>query len=260
MIKKNFLMLLFFSTLFIGCLPNPTNFDGKFSPKEVADKNLNWAIEAADRGYFEEARGYLEFIKKEYPYELEIQEKVQIVYGDILMIQENYIDAIEVYQTFVKRYPESIFISEAHFKTAECYYLEIPSDFFILPPPYERDKDSILQARDALMFFIGNFPQSTQIEKAKKMHKQVIDFLAEFEYYVGNFYYKQEKFQGAAWRFETLISLYPNSSFEEDALLKIVLSYSNLNSIEKVNHFGKIYLSRFLTSPNTESVKKAMKL
>ncbi|MBN2694857.1 outer membrane protein assembly factor BamD [bacterium] len=246
--------------LFVGCLPNPTNFDGKLSPKEVADKNLNWAIEAADRGYFEEARSYLEFIKKEYPYELEIQERVQIVYGDILVIQENYIDAIEVYQTFVKRYPESIFIPEAHFKTAECYYFEIPSDFFLLPPPYERDKDSIMQARDALMFFIGNFPQSPKIEKAKKMYTKVVDYLAEFEYYVGNFYYDHEKYQGAAWRFETLVSLYPNSSFEEDALFKIVLSYDNLKSSEKVNHFGKIYLSRFSTNSNAKTVKNLMKL
>ncbi len=239
------LLLIIFTIFLSSCFPSPTTFDGQYTPKVAAEKNLEWCKDATDRGYYEEANQYLDFVKKNFPYELEIQEKVQVMYGDILFAQADYISAIELYQNFIKRYPDSLFVPEAQFKIALSYYKEIPSDFFLLPPPYEKDKDSLINARESLMFYIGKYPKDKNITESKKMLETVLDYIVQYEYYVGNFYYEREKYQGAIWRFEPILRNYPGSSYEKDILYKIIKSYLELKNKEKVVYFTELYLKKY---------------
>ena len=240
-----YILLILISLAFIGCFPNPTTFNGKYPPKVAAEKNLAWAQDALDREYYEEAHKYLAFIKAHYPYDLEIIEKVNLMYGDIYFEQEQYNEAIDIYRIFIKRYPTSKHISYAQFKIAVSYYKEIPSDFFLLPPPYERDRESIIYARKALRYFISVYPNDKNVPKAKKMLRKATDYVANYDFYVGNFYYKKEKYQGAIWRYENMMSQYPDSSYYDDALCNTVKSYYYINQKTKDPKKSKEIFSKF---------------
>lgn len=253
--------LLLIVVLFLtGCFPSPTTFNGKYTPKVAAEKNLTWATEAMKKGYFEEANRYLEFVKRNYPYQMEIQEKVQLMYGDIHYYQENYIDAVELYQSFIRRFPQSKLVPLAQFKISKSYVQEIPSDFVLFPPPYERDKEAIRNAQKALNFFIGNYPKDQNITEAKKLRLKMINYLAHYEYYVGNFYYDHSKYQGAVWRFEGLLQTYPESTYISDALYKTVLSYHELKKKDKRDHYAQLFFKKFPGSDKIKEIKKLIKL
>jgi len=242
--KKYFLLLLI-SFLFIGCLPEPTTFGGKYSPKVAAEKNLSWAKDAIKREYYDEAYRYLSFVKAKYPYELEVIEKVNLMYGDIYFSQGLYNQAIDVYRVFIKRYPTSKFVSYAQFKVAESYFKEIPSDFFLLPPPYERDKESIIYARKALAYFLSVYPKDIRAPKAHKMYRKATDYIANYDFYVGNFYYDKKKYQGAIWRYENMMQKYPKSSYYDAALCNTVKSYYKLGNSTKNPEKTKELLNKF---------------
>ena len=58
-------------------------------------------------------------------------------------------------------------------------------------------------------------------------------YLAEYEFYVGNFYFKKESYQAAAQRFDGMLLKYPNSRKESEALYYLGLSYKNMGDKEK---------------------------
>ena len=242
-----------------SCFPSPTNYNGKYPPKVAAEKNLDMAKKAIEKDYYEEAYNYLEYVQTHYPYELEAQERVKIMYGDILFKQGKYIDAIETYRSFIKLHPNSKYVSYAQFKIAQAYYNDIPSDFILFPPPYERDKESIIYAKKALMFYIGNYPKAPNIKKAKKMLKKTIDYLAHYQYYVGKFYYDREKYAGATRRFEKLLLNYPNSSYTEDATYKLIVSYIKLKNKEKAENYIKLYLTKYKKSSKIKELENKIK-
>jgi outer membrane protein assembly factor BamD len=58
-------------------------------------------------------------------------------------------------------------------------------------------------------------------------------YLAEYEFYVGNFYFKKEAYQAAAQRFDGMLREYPDSRNEAEALYSLGLSYRNMGDKEK---------------------------
>ncbi len=58
-------------------------------------------------------------------------------------------------------------------------------------------------------------------------------YLAGYEFYVGNFYFKKGSYQAAAERFDGLLREYPDSKKESEALFYLGLSYKNIGDKEK---------------------------
>ena len=55
----------------------------------------------------------------------------------------------------------------------------------------------------------------------------------DYEFYVGNFYFKKESYLAAAQRFEDMLQKYPDSKKEAEALYYLGLSYGNMGEKEK---------------------------
>jgi len=60
--------------------------------------------------------------------------------------------------------------------------------------------------------------------------KECLNLLAEYEFYVGSFYYKKGAYNAAIGRFKGMIQNYPDTSKVPESLYYIGLSYAGLGN------------------------------
>ncbi len=77
-----------------------------------------------------------------------------------------------------------------------CHYVQIGA--------IDRDQTETIRARREFERLVARFPQSKFSILAEKMIRECKTKLAEHEFYVGNFYFKQKKYDAALKRFETI--------------------------------------------------------
>ena len=88
-----------------------------------------------------------------------------------------------------------------------------------------------------------------RIEKCKNI-------IADYEFLVGEFYYKKESYNSAIARFEGLMKKYPHYKREADVLFYSGMSYKKLGQREKAVE----YLNRLIEKyPNYKTLKAAKK-
>ncbi|MBN2804139.1 MAG: outer membrane protein assembly factor BamD [Deltaproteobacteria bacterium] len=127
-------------------------------------------------------------------------------------------EAAVEYQHFLKTYPTHELAHYAAFKKAESYYEQIPSQWFLTPPTYEKDQTATRDARSAFASFIKRYPDSEYVKEAKELYTEVEDALVQHEMYVASFYLKREKRKAAAVRLESIGKQFPGSDLVPDAM------------------------------------------
>jgi len=76
--------------------------------------------------------------------------------------------------------------------------------------------------------FIVDYPKDPLVAKAQRMAQHAIRLLASHELYVAKFYKDRDYPMAAIGRLHTLITTYPTSGFEPEALLLLGESYLDL--------------------------------
>jgi outer membrane protein assembly factor BamD len=74
----------------------------------------------------------------------------------------------------------------------------------------DRDQTATIKARKNFERLIARYPESKLSTVAEKLLRECKQHLAEQEFYVGQFYFKQKKYQAALARFETISRDYAN--------------------------------------------------
>ena len=77
-----------------------------------------------------------------------------------------------------------------------CHYVQIGA--------VDRDQTETIKAKREFERLVARFPQSKFSILAEKMIRECKMKLAEHEFYVGNFYFKQKKYDAALKRFEAI--------------------------------------------------------
>ncbi len=86
-----------------------------------------------------------------------------------------------------------------------------------------------------------------------KMCKHI---LAEYEFYVGSFYFKKGSYEAAADRFQDMLQNYPDSQKESEALYYLGLSYENIGKREKAITVLTALIEKFPTIKLTNEAKE----
>jgi outer membrane protein assembly factor BamD len=82
-----------------------------------------------------------------------------------------------------------------------CHFLEIDA--------VDRDQTELINAKREFEKLVARFPQSKFSILAEKKIRECKTKMAEHEFYIGNFYFKQKKYAAALQRFEVIAREYP---------------------------------------------------
>ncbi|HEX9051255.1 MAG TPA: outer membrane protein assembly factor BamD [Anaeromyxobacter sp.] len=171
-------------------------------------------------GSYPEAQKFFEHVKTKYPFS-KYAALSDLRLADAKFDQKLWTEAIAAYEEFIRLHPTHEDVDYAQFRIALAHYEDGPSDFALFPPSYEKDQRQLEQAAEGFRSFLQKFPESKYAAEAKKRLEQADGRLADHEWYVADFYFKRDKWPGAASRYEALVDKYPGSRHEPEALLRL---------------------------------------
>jgi outer membrane protein assembly factor BamD len=144
-------------------------------------------------GNYKKAREFYTRLKEEHPlHELAILAELGI--ADSHFSDKEYTEAENVYNDFITLFPANENIPYAQYQIGMCHFVQIDA--------IDRDQTETVKARRAFEKLVTQYPQSKFSMLAEKLIRDCKLKLAEHEFYVGNFYFKQKKYMAALRRFE----------------------------------------------------------
>jgi lipopolysaccharide transport protein LptA len=140
--------------------------------------------------------------------------------------------AAVIYEDFVTSYPEDENAAYAERRVAEC--------FEKLSPIIERDQANTFKAIERFTFLKNRYAMSPYAKDADAHVLALTRKVAARELYVGEFYYKWEKYNASIIRLEYFLEKYPDAVGRDKALFYLAQDCKQLNNEEK----AQAYLDR----------------
>jgi outer membrane protein assembly factor BamD len=157
-------------------------------------------------------------IRSNYPY-TRFAALSELREADCLSLQDKHVEAIEIYERFARVRASHENVPYARFKAAQSQYEQIPSEWFLSPPAYERDMRAARDALKDLRRYLLDFPYDEHAEEAATMESKTLALLAQHELYVADFYLKRDHPEAAIKRLLGMLATYEGSGFEPQAML-----------------------------------------
>jgi outer membrane protein assembly factor BamD len=227
-------------------------FDGPI-PGEVvfakdADGNLKKGVEAMAAGNHADAARYFEFVKTKYPY-LEAAKTAELRLGDCDFERDKFVEARDRYENFVRLHPSHPEVDYAAYRAALTHCKDYPSDFFLLPPQYEKDQVEFKGALQSLSDFLRNYPESRYVPKAQEALADLKRRMADHEFYVAAFYAKRGRWPAVVNRLKTVARSYPGIGYDERVAFGLHDAYLQLKDDAKAYEALALYAARFPEQP-----------
>jgi outer membrane protein assembly factor BamD len=242
---KIFLLHLIIFTFIYGCASDQTELkENQPFNAEDSFKKANDLIEKKD---YEEARKILEEIRtRDSSQQYAVVAKLRI--ADTYFENESYEEAAGEYEAFLGADPYNKYASYAQYKLALSFFKQIKTI-----------DTSYFTAQRAIKEFEKlqrNYPRNPYMDITESRIKGCLQMLAEYEFYVGDFYFKKGAYNAAAQRFNVLLKDYPGSTQEPEALYYLGLSYMNIGQHGLALSTLKALIEKF---PSLEISSKAQK-
>jgi len=184
-------------------------------------------VEALDEFYDDdcfEAEPLMRNVRRQFPYS-RFAALADLRVADCNFKDGKFAEAIEAYNQFVRYRPSHPEVPYARFMAALSNYEQIPSEWLLSPPAYERDQHYAHESVRLLRRFMLDFPTDPLLPRAQRMAAAAVKLLAAHELYVANFYFDRDHPRAAAGRLNTLLRSYPGSGYEAEALYRLGLSH-----------------------------------
>ncbi len=204
------------AVLLFACADVSTNVAGELTYAQDAKGNYAAGLKDLKDHDYTDAVAYFEYVRNKFPYS-HFAPLAELAIADANFEQEKYTEASDGYKNFIKDHPTNPKVDYAGFRIALAHYKDLPSDFFFIPPSYEKDQQQIVDTRDALKDFLANYPDSGYVKEARKMMAEVRKRLARHELYVARFYENHGHPKAALWRYQGLARDYRDTPYAEEA-------------------------------------------
>lgn len=227
--------LLFGIAVLSGCASFGTfmgSSEGEVSYAPEADENLKRGEAALATKNHVDAAKYFEYVKTKYPF-AEASKTAELALADTDYDRERFIEARDRYQNFVRLHPTHPKVDYAAWRAAYTHVKDIPSDFFALPPSYEKDQVEVRSAVTALSDFIRFYPESQFVPEAKQALVDVRSRLAKHELYVADFYANRQRWPAVVGRLSVAAKNYSGTGYDSDVYLGLSNAYLKLNDVTR---------------------------
>ena len=175
--------------------------------QEGAERTYQLAVEALEDEDYISALEQFRTVHTRYVYS-RYAPLAEVGEADTEFAQESYSVAIEKYRTFIQKRPNHERVPYAFWRIAESYFLQRPQDNFLFPPTYEKDLSPSRDALRALQAYLQRYPEGEFRSRAEEARLACLETMMAHEYYVADFYLRQDKPAAARSRLERLVATY----------------------------------------------------
>lgn len=211
---------------------------------ESARREYERAMQAFEDHDCLTAQPLFENIRREYPYS-RYAALAELRRADCELEQAHYTEAIRAYRSFMRQRPTHPDVDDASFAIAKAYFRQIPNEFFLSPPPEERDQASARSALRAVRQFLREFPDSEHVEEARQIERQVLALLARHELFVAAYYLQRDRPEATLTRLRTLLDEFEGSGVEPEAMILLGRTHLRMGEVGEARRvFGEL-IDRF---------------
>jgi outer membrane protein assembly factor BamD len=201
---KNIYILFALIMLFTSC----SQYQKAIKSEDIAVKFAE-ATNQYDAGNYSKAIRLFEQIAPAYKGKPSA-EKMFYMYSQSLYNTKQYYTAAYQFESFASSYPKSEKIEEASFLGAKS--------FSKLSPIYSLDQVDTYKAIDKLQIFIDRFPNSSYMDEANTVAKELREKLEKKAYEIAKQFNTISDFKSSIVAFDNFILNYPGTPYKEKAL------------------------------------------
>jgi outer membrane protein assembly factor BamD len=223
---------------------------------DLAAAELKKGDESLENADYTEAQRHFEAVKAQFPFS-EAALVAELRLGDVQLASDQFAEARDRYDTFIKAHPTSSQVDYAAFKSALTYWKEAPTSVFFMPPAYQKDLTPVHSAVQAFRQFLRDYPKSKHVPEAEQVLKEALTRLAEHEWCVAEFYAKRKHWDAVVMRLKELLKSYPNIGFDERALFMLHDASVQLKDPQGAQDALKQIITRF---PGTPAAERATRM
>jgi outer membrane protein assembly factor BamD len=221
--------------LLAACSDTGTNFfrsTPNFYP--TAQQNYDAGIKELKSNNWLSAKQYFQHVKTQFGFS-KWATLAELGVADANLAGEKFQEAIDAYKQFIKAHPshERTLDGYAAYKIGECYYKQIPTDWFLAPPSYEKDQGPVNDALRELSGFVEQYPESPYAAPARDKMGDCTRRLADHELYVARFYLNRGKPYAAIGRLEGVIKDFPGAKREPETLMLLGQTYLKMEKPDR---------------------------
>jgi outer membrane protein assembly factor BamD len=211
-------ILLFSCLLLPACA---TSDDGKpINFSLTAKQNYEKGLAELKEENYSEALRYFTYVKQKFPFS-KYAALAELAAADTEFERGTYQESIDAYKSFLRLHPKHEKVEEGYvsFRIAEAYVKEMPSDWFLIPPSYEKDQSAVMDALREINTLIERFPDSKYLKRAREYRREVLSRLIDHEVFAARFYLKRGHPKGAILRIKEALRRYPDSGRDAELLI-----------------------------------------
>lgn len=240
--RSFFLVLIL--TLIAGCAGKGKDVKTIKGDPEILYRQ---GLERFNKRDYSEALKIFEQVKSNFPDSPPFTQWAEIKVGDCHFFMKEYVEAIAAYEEFKKTRPTHEDIPYVQYQIGMSYFQQILSP--------DRDQTPTRKALSHFEYLVSNMPPSLFTEKAAEKIEVCKKRLADHEFYIGNFYYKQGKYLAAAQRFEGLLNKFPKRVDEDKTLYLLGKSRLELHQWEKAHQAFLRLVNEYPKSPHSKEAR-----
>ena len=192
--------------------------------EKSASELMSEGTASFERGRLTEAKEAFQKVKDRYPYS-KYAIVAELKMADALYENEDYDEAYDAYDEFERLHPKNPEIPYVIYQKGMCQFRQLKT--------IDREQAHTLKAKEEFERLVGRFPRDEYAQKARKNIRTCLIFLAEYELYVADYYYKTGKYQAALARYSYVIENYPDLGQYHHALNSITKCKERISKEEK---------------------------
>jgi outer membrane protein assembly factor BamD len=176
--------------------------------------------------------------------------------------QRDYMNAENLFKTFLESFPNSTRAEEIEFMRAYCFYKQAPKP--------ELDPTNTYKAIGAFQTFINSRPESVRNAEANRLIDELRKRLEIKDFKNAKLYYDRSEFRAAGVTFNSLLENFPESNRADEFKLWVIRSYSKYAEMsiaeKKEERYRQVisecddFIDRFPESPLREDVNRFINL
>lgn len=240
-----FIIASFLLACLAGCATSPP------PAAKSADSYLMKGDELFRQKKYEDAIAQWKRVKESGVISPEVSAMADLRTADAQFELQSYIEAGASYESFRKFHPNNIKAPYALLRIALCYYNQITG--------IDRDQTPVNNATTTFESFLKLYPTSEYAGEARVKLADCTNKQAQYETYIGRFYYRFGKYRAATKRLEECIARYPEASILDESFFYLEKAYLKSGEKDKARETFNRLVFRFPTSKYLKEAEKDLK-